>query len=45
MPSRPTTDGKPKEVPEKWSNEETGSTRSSSLKMQFRMSTTQVAIP
>ena len=44
-PERPTTDGKPKEVSEKWSYDETARTRISSFKIQFKIWTTQVAMP
>lgn len=44
-PVRPTMDGKPKQTPENGSSEETDKTRRSSLKIQFKMLATQVAIP
>ena len=44
-PARPTTDGKPNEVSEKKSYDDTGKTRISSLKILFRIWTTQVAMP
>ena len=45
IPERPTTDGKPNDVSEKASYDETGRMRISSFRMQFRMWATQVAIP